>query len=343
MTILQTGDVRGFYAALGVELPGWAQRDAPAHCFASPESHNNGDRTASTSVNLESGAWSCHGCGARGGAYDAALAVGHTPRSAIELMIAHGLIEPRSGSTPSGSLRTVPGPAPVRPAPEASSKRRLAATDADVSRWQTALARRAALLSRLAVERGWRYGPICELEIGLDPGGRLTIPIRDAHENLRGVLRYQPWHTHRPKMLAVRGTRLGPVPHPARESSQEVMIVEGPADMIAARSHGMAAIAVPGTNAWRPEWAALLAGRQVTVVMDCDRPGRQAARRIRNDLVRVSDVSVLDLDPRRDDGYDLTDALLERAHSSLGPSALVRLERRQSTRQREHDERGIER
>jgi hypothetical protein len=340
MNVLATADIRGFYKALGIELPGWSERDAPANCFASPESHAHGDRNPSTSVSLINGAWCCHGCGARGGAYDAALAIGHTPRSAIELMIAHGLIEPRSEPQTARALRAVP--TPTRTAAPQPARRPLAVTDADVNRWQTALAHRTATLSRLAIERGWRYGALCELEIGVDSGGRLTIPIRDGDENLRGVLRYQPWHTHGPKMLAVRGTRLGLIPHPAREGSRELMVVEGPGDMLAARSQGMAAIAVPGTQAWRAEWARLLSGRRVTVIMDCDRPGREAARRIERDLASVSEVSVLDLDPGRDDGYDLTDALLDQAHTAAGPAPLAWLQRERSAA-RERDERGIER
>jgi hypothetical protein len=58
-------------------------------------------------------------------------------------------------------------------------------------------------------------------------------------------------------------------------------------------------------------WARLLAGREVTVVMDCDERGRAATARIRNDLSSVSGVCVLDLAPDRNDGYDLTDWLLD--------------------------------
>ena len=340
MTILATADVRGFYKALGIDLPAWAERDAPVRCFASPESHNHGDRSPSTSVSLVNGAWCCHGCGARGGAYDAALAVGHTPRSAIERMIAHGLIEPRT-DTSGRSLQAVP--APRRTTPVATpAPRRLAVTDADISRWQTALAHRPALLSRLAIERGWRYGAMCELEIGLDPAGRLTIPIRDGEETLQGVLRYQPWHTHGPKMLAVRGTRLGLIPHPSREGSPDVVLVEGPTDMVAARSHGLSAIAVPGAQAWRSEWARQLAARHVTVLMDCDLPGRMAARRIEREVAEVTDVKVLDLDPARDDGYDLTDALLDRAYAARESAPLTWLERGRVL-PRERAERGMER
>ena len=73
---LPGADVRGFYRALGVELPGWAKREAPVACFADPDAHAHGDRDPSCSVNVESGAWHCWGCGAAGGAYDAALARG---------------------------------------------------------------------------------------------------------------------------------------------------------------------------------------------------------------------------------------------------------------------------
>jgi len=40
--------------------------------------------------------------------------------------------------------------------------------------------------------------------------------------------------------------------------------------MIAARSHGLRAIATPGADSWRTSWARLLSDRQVTVIMDCD-------------------------------------------------------------------------
>jgi hypothetical protein len=100
----------------------------------------------------------------------------------------------------------------------------------------------------------------------------------------------------------------------------------------------MPAIAVPGTQAWRSEWARLFAGRQVTVVMDCDGPGREAARRIQADLAELCEVGAVDLDSGRDDGYDLTDALLERTHTRAGPAALSWLDRA-----RDRAERGIER
>lgn len=316
MTIPGAVDVRGFYNALGIELPGWASIEAPARCFASPESHNHDDRSPSTSVNLESGLWCCHRCGAGGRAYDAAIAVGLTPRSAVELTIRYGLLEPGTEprSTFNAGQRSTTNQRP--PAPRRRQVT-LEAGDADVERWQESLHRRPALLERLEQDRGWSYPVLRELEIGIGPGGRLTVPIRNQSGRLRGILRYQPWHTNEPKMLAVRGTRLGLIPHPAREASRTLLLVEGPPDMLAARARGLPAVAVPGTQAWRPEWAKLLAGRPVTVVLDCDQPGRDAGQRIAADLGGCCDVRVVDLDPRRETGYDLTDALLDQPHQTL--------------------------
>jgi DNA primase len=141
----------------------------------------------------------------------------------------------------------------------------------------------------------------------------VIVPIRNLRGELRGVLRYAPSHDHAPKMLAVRGSRLGLIPHPAAEPSGWVVLVEGPPDMISARSQGLPAIAVPGDDAWEPEWAQLLRGRCVSVVLDCDRAGRDAAHRIAGDL-KAAGVrgSVVDLAPDRQDGYDLTEWLDER-------------------------------
>lgn len=110
------------------------------------------------------------------------------------------------------------------------------------------------------------------------------------------------------------------------EPSEWIVLVEGPPDAISARSYGLPAIAVPGDDAWEAGWAQLLAGRRVSVVMDCDRPGREAAIRISSDL-KAAGVggAVIDLDPGRDDGYDLTGWLddrrgwpLERIRAALG-------------------------
>jgi hypothetical protein len=205
MTLALPGaDYRGFYNRLGIQLPDISFTNVSVRCFADPGAHRREDRNPSCSVNTVNGAWKCHACGARGGAFDAALKKGHDPRSAIELMIAYRLTEPRARLRTARDLLDSPRHLPTTPslvdhAPIA--RRSLQVTDRDIARWQTSLSRRPRLLSRLAVERGWRYQTMRALELGLDRG-RITIPVRNATGQLRGLLRYQPEHSARPKMLA---------------------------------------------------------------------------------------------------------------------------------------------
>ncbi|MGO9909268.1 MAG: toprim domain-containing protein [Solirubrobacteraceae bacterium] len=312
------GDARGFYAALGVPLPGWADTEAPVSCFTNPDAHAQHDQRPSCSVNVHSGAFNCHGCGAHGGAYDAALAVGRSPREAIDLMIAHGLTDrrprpdPAPGATPSHAAAArsevpvrIPSPAAASNRPVASS---LSCSGEELRRWARALRDNDALLARLRVERGWETDTLRRWGIGFD-GERITVPIADQRGALQGVLRLRVDAWQKPKVLAAAGSRLGLIPHPERVAGS-VVLVEGPSDMLAARSAGLAAIAVPGTHAWRAEWASAFTGRDVTVVMDADRPGREAAVRIAADLQGYgARASIVGLDPGRDDGYDLSDWL----------------------------------
>ncbi|MHB8659376.1 MAG: toprim domain-containing protein [Solirubrobacteraceae bacterium] len=310
-------DVRAFYAALGIQLPVWSACEAPVRCFSHPDAHNHADRSPSCSVNLTSGAWNCHGCGAHGGAYDAATAVGHTPRSAMDLLISHGLAEPRTAGPRVSRSSTTRGlhAGPPPPASTLAVRAGLGADEDDVRRWATMLHGNSSLITRLMLERAWMSAAIKALGVGFD-GERITIPLRDPCSRLRGVLRFDPFGRRDPKMLAVPGTHLGLVPHPAREPSDRILLVEGPPDMIAARSCGLPAIAIPGVTAWRPAWAKLLADKRVRIVMDCDTPGRRAAQRIATSLDQTAEtVEVVDLAPERHDGYDLTDRIIERGRT----------------------------
>lgn len=304
-------DVRGFYAALGIELVAWAQREAPVRCFANPDAHNHRDRNPSCSVNLENGVWHCWGCGAAGGAYDAAIVLRLTPRAAIDLMIACCLttrraeLAGRSGRVASPRQPAIGRPpTPTARVPLATNERQLA----DAQRQLAALPWPPRVL-RDAQRRLWSHTTLLDLGCGWQRG-RVLIPILGGQGQLRGVLRYAPSHDHVPKMLAVRGTRLGLIPHPTFEQSAWVMLVEGPPDMLTARSQGLPALAVPGDDAWQPDWAQLLSGRRVTIALDCDRAGRGAASRIAEDLSHAGvERRIVDLAPDRRDGFDLTEWL----------------------------------
>jgi hypothetical protein len=304
---LPGADVRGYYTALGILLPGWAKTEASVRCFANPDTHRRGDRDPSCSVNLEHGAWHCHGCGAKGGAFDAATKTGHSERAAIDLMIHYGITERRhhwSRGKRSKPNRETPRRGGAQP------PRALDVVEADVQHWRSELHIDNALIAELTRTRGWGRQTMRELDLGVDHS-RITIPVRDHARRLIGLLRYQPWaHDGKGKMRAAPGSRRMLLPHPTVETARHVLLVEGEPDMIAARSRGLPAIALPGVDCWRPDWAPLFAGRRITVIMDADAQGRAVAERVAHDLHEYGATAIVDLAPDRDDGYDLTDWLL---------------------------------
>jgi len=189
---LSDADIRGYYEALGVQLPGWAQREAAVRCFASPKAHNNGDRRPSCSINLEHGAWHCHGCGAKGGLYDAAIARGLEPLAAMDLMIVFHLAERRGQRLVAHRSTVIRARSRHQSHARSDIRPALAISESDVRHWQTALTEQHELIGRLTQERGWLYDTILELGLGYDCGS-ITIPVRGEARHLIGLLRYRPW------------------------------------------------------------------------------------------------------------------------------------------------------
>ncbi len=325
MAVEGGGDVRGFYRALGVELADWAQRNAPTRCFSNPDAHTHGDRNPSTSVSLASGAWNCWGCGARGGAYDAALTRGRDPREAIDLMVTFGLIERRSSGrgprrAPPRRSRRAASTVNAHTSVLASVPPPLEVSEDDVRRWTQALLDDRGLLARLAWTRLWSEQAIESLQVGLDRG-RIIFPVRDQHDRLTEIVRYAPpWsRADAPKVLTAPGSRHGLFPAPERLPDGAVFLLEGQPDALTAASRGYIATAITGVHGWREDWAPRFAGRLVMVCLDCDVEGRHAARRVFEDLRGAGvDAVALDLAPERDDGYDLTDFLLEHHRNHTG-------------------------
>jgi hypothetical protein len=96
---------------------------------------------------------------------------------------------------------------------------------------------------------------------------------------------------------------------------------------------GYPTIGVPGVSKWPDGWTERF-GRfdQVRIVFDCDEAGKQAADARSAQLSKVTDVKVLEIDPNRDDGYDVNDLLVEvgpeaaaKIIARLGGSAVVRI------------------
>ncbi len=171
-------------------------------------------------------------------------------------------------------------------------------------------------LARLHELRGWTPEAIRRLGLRIEHG-RVAIPLTDAAGQQVGVTRYQPNPARlgpkEPKMMAAKGTPRGLFPAPERVTGDPLWIVEGEPDAITATSIGLPAVAVPGAQGWDSDWAARFRDRRVVVCCDCDQVGRKLARQVADDLQGAArEVRLVDLDPKRTDGYDLSDALRER-------------------------------
>jgi hypothetical protein len=148
-------DVRGFFAALGVVLPASGGVNVAVRCFAEPAVHAHSDRQRSASVNVQTGAWCCFACGAKGGAYDAALALGRAPADAMALLRQCGLVE-TDGAQP--QRRRASKSDRARRLDTSSAAVRFTPTEEGVSAFAAALASNEPLLARLNELRGWTRG-----------------------------------------------------------------------------------------------------------------------------------------------------------------------------------------
>jgi putative DNA primase/helicase len=166
-----------------------------------------------------------------------------------------------------------------------------------------------ALMNRLYELKGWTKEAIAHFNIGFD-GQRLWFPVRDACNELVNIVRYAPGGKLKPKSLALTGRPRDLFPGPELRG-ESVWLVEGEPDAISGYVLGLPAIGVPGVQGWKDSYVERLRGRQVTICFDCDDPGRGAAMKVQTSLEGAGvEVRRVDLDPHRQDGYDLTDYLV---------------------------------
>lgn len=112
-----------------------------------------------------------------------------------------------------------------------------------------------------------------------------------------------------------------------------VAVCEGPPDALAGISNGVPAVSGTGGASHFPgECAQGFSGRSVVVIYDSDEAGRRGAERVASVLRPVArTLTVVDLAPERDDGYDLTDWFRDgRTTDEL--KSLIRAARRRESR-----------
>lgn len=170
------------------------------------------------------------------------------------------------------------------------------------------------LYGRLQDLKGWGATAIEQCRLGWESDSpasrdaRIVIPNYGADGRMVSYVRYKPGGE--PKMLAVGPRELYPAPE-SLPRTDTLWLVEGEPDRVSAVEIGLVACAVPGVGTWKDDWAARFHGRRVVVCMDCDVPGRSAARERVGQLRRAGvEAAAVDLDPRKTDGTDLGDLLV---------------------------------
>jgi hypothetical protein len=206
--------------------------------------------------------------------------------------------------------RAQPQPAPDDIEPLSSTAELEAAMHALLDDHETFLGLRS--------ERGWSPLTIARYGLGLAADGSIVFPVRSATGELLTVERYRTPSIRGdgPKMVAARG-RQRQLLLPPGAVPENVYITEGYSDAVAATSAGLATVGAPSAH-WSESFTASLRDLGVgstVIVFDCDDAGRKGAAAASASLERAGiHARVIDLDPSRTDGHDVTDVFLEHDH-----------------------------
>jgi hypothetical protein len=273
------GDVRDFYACIGVDLPPRPAENVMVRCFVAPEKHRRQDRHPSCSVSTVNGVFNCFVCGEKGGPYDAAIARGVTPAEAMRLLEEHGLLREQRHALP---------PA-VASAPRAVTTPRVTAGFVYCD------------------ERGLPLFEARRHEPGRDGKKKeFSLWRSDGNGGWRPGLAGTPRVPYRlPQLLD------------AISAGDTIYIPEGEAKVDALVALGLIATTSPmGAGNWRDEYAAFFRGAaRVVVLPDDDAAGRKHDADVVRALVSVvREVRVLELWPRGETKADVIDWLAD-AHT----------------------------
>lgn len=154
------------------------------------------------------------------------------------------------------------------------------------------------------VGKGWRTATMRRLGVRANGDGRVTL----------GGVAYMPGAPSDEKTRAAKGASRDLWPDPATVDGDTLYVVEGEPDAVSAAQIDLPAVGVPGTNGMKADFAERLGAgrRRVVVIADSDAPGRKAAAEWAAAIAaHCADVRVLDLNPLRDNGFDLGDLVAE--------------------------------
>ena len=287
-------DVRGFYQALGVELPrhgpngqGWLA----IRCFLP----GHKDRHKSASVHADTGAWKCFTCNRKGSPFTAAVERLLTRQQAAQLARRHGLWIETGRRRPGLADTTIPAPLPPV--------------------YQDDPADPPAEFDWLATPPKGRRR---EFEYVDENGKPVTRTVRvDVPGEQKRFWQerftedgWQPGLEGVPRLVIYR---LPAVRDQARVGGR-VYVVEGEKAVQALERVGLVASCSPmGAGKWQRHYSDMLEGCKVTPIPDCDQPGREhmldVMESCHNAGVHVTEP--LELGVHYPAGYDIVDLLAQ--------------------------------
>ena len=159
-----------------------------------------------------------------------------------------------------------------------------------VDKWHEMLMNTPKALDILKQKRGYTEDTIKRYNLGWD-GDRITIPIPDENFNIMNVRRYKADEKNaKLKMVSISEgygrARLFPI---ANLQHQTIVLCEGELDAILANQMGYFAVTVTGgVGTWREEFTELFTGKDVVIIYDVDKQGRQGANKITDILADVA-------------------------------------------------------
>ena len=241
-----TGDVRAYYAELGVEVPDKQGPWIDVRCFSPTHDH---DRHASCGVNIEHGGFKCHGCGSQGSAYAAAITIGKPKREAVALCKRYGLWQ--EGQKGGGGSYP-----PKQPRNRATPPEREDGEQADDE--QGCTVQQYADAKKLPVDFVRQRG-ISDYKDPRWPNRVMRVPYIDAdgtesgvhirHRLRKGPTGQQPYLWRKGSKTILYG--LPYIDH-AREQGYAVL-VEGESDCHTLWLHQVPALGIPGANTWKED------------------------------------------------------------------------------------------
>lgn len=265
--------------------------------------HN--DSVESMSINLNTGLWTCFGCGLKGDIYTFVQLYEDTDfKGACKWLSDHGFV----GDV---EIELVDDESPKKPKliTKRPKKKLPPISDIVIDGLVDNLWCNSAVLDFLHNKRGFTDDTIRQFRLGYH-NGRITIPLFNE-EGCYNIRQYDWAKRDSSKVISWERGRGGVTlfPDPSLWSDDPIFLCEGEMDCILMHQLGFNAVtSTSGAGNWKPEWNQLFHSREVNICYDIDKAGQNGMVNVANNLEHIaSSVRILNLPISEPSNGDVTD------------------------------------